>query len=101
MIDKLDICTGLVLGAIIGGTFMGIHAIDSGATLKEYNRTNKPKVIRMYNAAREDAIFVEDSSNNYLELDAYLEKYVSDKYDRDIEKAEIEKLVDWEDLQKR
>lgn len=99
MVNKGDVwgagVAGILAGGILFGTIVGINSVKQGATLQEYQLGNH-KIIRMYNPLRGDKVFVENpgAEGQYLTLSEYLAR-IENGYDRKIEKAQIEKLVDW------
>lgn len=66
------------------------------AKAKTFVSEDGTKIIRTYENAQLDHIFVEDPKNpdNYITLNKHLDSYPQ-KYDREIEEAKIKKLVGW------
>jgi len=88
----LGIAGGLNLGWIIfagGGT-------PSSSTAKTFQYEGQRQVFRTEQPMEADAIYVETESGTgeYITLSKYLDSF-ENKYDRTVEKAKIEKLVDW------
>jgi len=80
---------------VIGGMFMGDFSLPNKkdkATV--FQEKGKPNILRTYESSRRDDIYVEDSNNNYISFRQYL-KNIPNKYDKQIEKARIKKLVKW------
>jgi hypothetical protein len=85
---------GATIGIVFGlgcGIFMGLNTPADEA--RTFQRGGKPAVTRIYRPIAPDYIMVGPKEQS-ISLAAYLVK-IPNKYDRDIEEAEIKKLIDW------
>ena len=84
----------LIIGLVIGTSVPKMIGPPYGST-RMFERGDQPSVMRTYRFGK-DRLFVENPDTNGLyniPLKKYLENTFSNKYDRDVERAEIEKLV--------
>lgn len=89
---------------IVTGTYAiyGKSPIAGGDEIRIYQREQgKPNAMRLYRTGA-DGILVEDPKDKrkYIALDKYLET-IQDEADRNVEKAEIEKIVEWYNQEKK
>jgi hypothetical protein len=83
---------GIVLGA---GLVIGAINIESPSKKAiSIEQENIPKIIKVYNRNIKDGILIEDPDNSgeYITLKDYLKRY-DNKYDRQIKRAEIKRVV--------
>ncbi len=90
-----NIFRSFILGAAIGVGLTVIEGLYDGVgvnNLKIFERGNKPSVARVYQEGR-DNILIQDPNGDYsIHLKDYL-KNINDKYPRDLERINIEKIV--------
>jgi len=69
---------------------------DVESRVQIFSEPNQPKVLRVYNCFERDDIFVQDAncpnSNHFISFPKYIDSF-KNKYDRNIEKNRIKKLV--------
>lgn len=82
---------GGLCGMLLTSSIFLLNSPDV-SEVKIFERENRPTVIRMYRYGS-DGIYVEEEEK-YISIKQYLNK-IENKYDRNIEKSEIEKLVDF------
>jgi hypothetical protein len=72
---------------------LGLDLMTPGhLEIKSFEQEDMPRVLRIERLGR-DLLYI-DESDEIMPLEKYLNQ-IPDKYDRKIEKAKIEKIVDW------
>jgi len=92
--DYVNVCVFSIMG-FIEGTLTAQISVSKESTAKTYVHEDRG-VIRDNRSWEADAIYIEQERGNgeYITLKKYLDNF-ENKHDRDIEKAKIEKLIDW------
>ena len=95
MVDKVDVAVrgffiGLGIGAYLTYGLMNKSQKDTVVVIPYESR----HVIRTRELFDRDHVFVETFPGRYISLDRYLDG-IGNEYDREIERAKIEKLVRW------
>ncbi len=87
----------IVGGLASAGIALGILTLSKPdiSEVKIFHQDHVPTVMRLYRTGT-DGILVEDpkAPGKYIPISSYLEG-LDNKYDRQIQEATIEKLVDW------